>query len=134
MVGNQSVMSSTHVKVVPAADITTARHITFGALDVRHLTTLTHKAVTTSAAISANQLNSGTKPGTFLATFLAHPAGMLVVIANHITQINVPSKVKVNKENQSMKLITVRLMIGRLKHAQITKGGMIKSKDCSLSA
>jgi hypothetical protein len=58
----------------------------------------------------------------------------LVVIANHITQINAPSKVKVNKENQSIKLITVRLMMGRLKHAQITKGGMIKSKDCSLRA
>ena len=46
------------------------------------------------AAINANQLNSGTKPGTFLAMFLARPAGKLVVIANHMTQIKAPSNGK----------------------------------------
>ena len=133
MVGNHNVINKTHVRVVPDADMTTARQITLGARDVLHLTTMTHSTVAAIAANKAIQLTSCMKPGTFLATFLARLAGKLMVIANHMTQIKAPMIVKLNKANQSMKLITLRLIMGKLKHAQMTMGGMMIKSDCSFS-
>ena len=59
MVGSHSVIINTHIRVVPAAEITTARQMALGARDVRHMTMSTHAAVTSNAQASAVQLNSG---------------------------------------------------------------------------
>ena len=132
MVGSHKLISKTHNKMVPLVEIIKHLQITLGALDVRQRTIANQIAVIINAKNKSKKLNWATKPGKYLATLSAVAFGNPVILANQITQIKPPAIVKVNKDNQSIKLISPLRRNGNPKLARIAIGGKSNIKSRSL--
>eukprot|EP01032_Pedospumella_encystans_P024599 gene24598-27815_t len=125
-------MASTHTRIRPPDDSTTARHSTAGWRDRRQCTSMNQPMVAQKATSMAGVRNSGLKPGTSLSALCAALAGQPVSMALQNSHRVAAHRVSTMTENQSMALMAPRFMVSRPKAAMMASGGSSSSSwPCS---